>query len=51
MFFVFPHGAMGWPAVYDCGTSWSFSLFKTNLATGNVVEYIKFNGIATMLKK
>ena len=24
--YEFPHGAVGWSAVYDCGISWSISL-------------------------
>ena len=31
-FIAFPHGAVGWSAVHDCGISWSDSLFSLVLS-------------------
>ena len=38
-----PHGAVGWPAVSECGISWSYSLF---ILFNNVkATFVKFDSI------
>ena len=35
VFFTLPHGTLGWPAVCDCGISWSYLFFYIDLHSEN----------------
>ena len=35
-----PYGAVGWSAMYDCGISWSYSLFD-QLQVRILIDYVK----------
>ena len=38
---AFPHGAVGWSAVFDCGISWSYSLSFVYVVVEPIFQLLK----------